>query len=177
MRQDKTAAAYARGSSTEMESMTRHEETRYAGPGIRLAALVIDTLLFCAVFFPVTRAVKGVWIMRATDHRWVSGLFITDPLCVTFLALMVLYFVLLEGLRGATLGKWALSLRVVGTDGRRPGLARSALRNLLRLVDGLPAFNIVGVLLILRSPQRARLGDRVAGTRVIRSRQNQIGPS
>lgn len=144
--------------------------TRYAGLGIRFAALLIDALVFCAVFFPVTRVVKGVWIMRATDHRWVRGLFITDPLCLTFLAAMVLYFVLLEGLPGATLGKWGLGLRVVRTDGAKPGLARSALRNLLRLVDGLPAFNIVGVVLILRSPQRARFGDRVAGTRVVRAR-------
>jgi uncharacterized RDD family membrane protein YckC len=97
-------------------------------------------------------------------------LFITDPLCLIFLALIFLYFVLLEGLLGATLGKWALGLRVVSTEGTNPGLARSALRNVLRLVDGLPAFNIVGVVLILRSSERARFGDRVAGTRVTRSR-------
>jgi uncharacterized RDD family membrane protein YckC len=97
-------------------------------------------------------------------------LFITDPLCLIFLALMFLYFVTLEGLVGATLGKWALGLRVVTDGGDRPGLARSTLRNILRLVDGLPAFNIVGVVLILRSPERARFVDRVAGTRVIRVR-------
>jgi uncharacterized RDD family membrane protein YckC len=82
--------------------------------------------------------------------------------------LMALYYILLEGLAGATLGKWALGLRVVRSDGGKPGLARSALRNLLRLVDGLPVFNTVGVVLILRSPERARFGDRVAGTRVVR---------
>ena len=150
--------------------MYHREETHYAGLGVRFGALVIDALLFCAIFFPVTRIVKGVWIMSATDHRWANGLFITDPLCLTFLALMLLYFVLLEGLIGATLGKWVLGLRVVSTDGEKPGLARSALRNLLRLVDGLPAFNIVGVVLILRSPERARFGDRAAGTRVVRFR-------
>jgi uncharacterized RDD family membrane protein YckC len=131
---------------------------------------MIDTLLFCAVFFPVTRIVKGVWIMRVSDHRWVSGLFITDPLCLTFLALMVLYFIVLEGWFGATLGKWVMGLRVVDEDNEVPGLARSALRNMLRLVDGLPAFSVLGVILILRSPENARFGDRVAGTRVIRSR-------
>jgi len=35
--------------------------------------------------------------MSASNHRWVNGLFITDPLCLIFLALMVLHFVLLEG--------------------------------------------------------------------------------
>jgi uncharacterized RDD family membrane protein YckC len=146
-----------------------HQEKRYAGIGLRFGALVIDGMLFCAVFFPITRLVKGVWIMGAADHRWASGLFITDPLCLSFLAIMVAYFVVLEGLSGATVGKWALRLRVVIRGAHdRPGLARSALRNALRLVDGLPAFNIVGVVLILRSPERARFGDRVAGTRVVR---------
>jgi uncharacterized RDD family membrane protein YckC len=147
-----------------------HTDTTYAVIWRRFWALVIDGLLFCAVFFPVTRVVKGVWLMSATDHRWANGLFITDPLCLIFLALMVLTFILLEGLVGATLGKWALGLRVVRTDGGKPGLPRSATRNLLRLVDGLPAFNIVGIVLILRSPEKARFGDRVAGTRVIRVR-------
>jgi uncharacterized RDD family membrane protein YckC len=151
-----------------MRAREMKTERSYAGIWRRFWALAIDVLLFCAVFFPVTRVVKGVWLMSATDHRWAYGWFITDPLCLAFLALMALYYILLEGLAGATLGKWALGLRVVRTDGGKPGLARSALRNLLRLVDGLPAFNIVGVVLILRSPERARFGDRVAGTRVVR---------
>jgi uncharacterized RDD family membrane protein YckC len=107
--------------------------------------------------------------MGIADHRWANGLFVTDPVCLVFLVLMLLYFVLLEGLAGATLGKWVLGLRVVNANGEKPGLARSILRNLLRLVDGLPAFGIVGVVLILRSQERARFGDWVAGTRVVRS--------
>ena len=91
-------------------------------------------------------------------------------LALIFLALMFLSFVLLEGLFGATLGKWVLGLRVVGITGGKPGLARSALRNLLRLVDGLPAFNLLGIFLIQRSPEKARFGDRIAQTRVIHSR-------
>lgn len=143
-------------------------EVTYAGTWKRFWALVIDAVLFCSVFLPVTRLVKGVWIMSPADHYWANGLFITDPLCLIFLALMLLYFVLLEGLVGATLGKWALGLRVVSMDGGKPGLALSTARNFLRLVDGLPAFNIVGIVLILRSLENARFGDLVAGTRVIR---------
>lgn len=143
------------------------DEMRYAGLGSRFLALVIDTLLFCAVFFPITRLVKGVWLMSASDHRWIHGWFITDPLCLAFLAIMFSYFVLLEGWAGATFGKWAVGLRVIRVDGRRPGLGRSLVRNILRLVDTLPALNLLGVVLILCSPQRARFGDRAAGTRVI----------
>jgi len=140
---------------------------RYAGLWPRFLALVVDLLLFCAAFFPITRIVKGAWLMGPGDHRWASGMFITDPLCIVFLAVMCAYFILLEGMAGATLGKRALGLRVIQRWGGKPGLARSAARNVLRVVDGLPAFNIVGIVLVLISPERARFGDRVAGTRVV----------
>ena len=143
------------------------KDTRYAGLAVRFSALAVDFLLFCAFFFPVTRIVKGVWLMGANDHRWVHGWVVFDPICAVFLAIMFLYFVCLEGLVGATLGKWILGIRVVRLDRGKPGLARSLGRNLLRLVDGLPALNIVGVVLILRSPEMARFGDRWAGTRVV----------
>lgn len=149
-----------------MNSAMTHE-TRYAGLGVRFSALAVDFLLFCAAFFPVTRIVKGVWLMGPGDHRWAHGWVVFDPLCAAFLGIMVLYFICLEGFAGATLGKWILGIRVVGPDRGKPGLARSLKRNLLRLVDGLPALNIAGVLLIMRSPEKARFGDRRAGTRVV----------
>jgi uncharacterized RDD family membrane protein YckC len=146
------------------------EITRFAGLWPRFLALLIDLLFFCAIFFPVTKLIKGVWIMNAADHRWSLGLFITDPLCVAFLAVMILYFVLLEGLMSVTLGKWVIGLRVEGIGRVKPGLIRGFLRNVLRIVDGLPAFSILGIVLILTSTERARFGDRIAGTRVIRVR-------
>jgi uncharacterized RDD family membrane protein YckC len=143
---------------------------RYAGLWPRFLALCIDVAVFCALFFPVTRLIKGVWIMSASDHRWTSGLLITDPLCMAFLGIMAVYFVLLEGLAGATLGKRVLGLQVLGLDGGRPGLGASAIRNILRFIDGLPALNILGVALILRSPEHARYGDQIARTRVVHTR-------
>jgi uncharacterized RDD family membrane protein YckC len=94
--------------------------------------------------------------------------FISDPLCLVFLVVMFLYFVLLEGLAGATLGKRLVRLRVVGVHGPHVGLPRALLRNILRIVDGLPALGILGAILIATSVERARLGDRVAETRVVR---------
>lgn len=156
---------------TPLEEQQVTRDFRFAGLWPRFLALLVDFLLFCAFFFPATRWVKGVWIMSATDHRWSDGLFITDPLCLAFLGVMVLYFVLFEGLMGLTLGKWVAGLRVVRVGGGKPGIAKGFLRNLLRIVDGLPAFNLLGVALILTSAERARFGDRIAGTRVIRVRR------
>jgi uncharacterized RDD family membrane protein YckC len=103
------------------------EDTRFAGLWPRFLALLIDFLLFCVVFFPVTRFTKGVWLMNTTDHRWNYGLFISDPLCLSFLFVMVVYFVLLEGLIGVTFGKWVAGLRVTRVGGGKPGLIKGFL--------------------------------------------------
>jgi len=147
------------------------EQSPYAGLLPRFFALAADYLVFVALFFPVTRLVKGVWLMGAGDHRWRGTAFVTDPLCLGFLAFMLAYFSIFEGLAGATPGKRLLGLRVEAAGGVRPGLGRALARNLLRLVDGLPALNIVGVATILSSPERARVGDRLAGTRVVQVRR------
>jgi uncharacterized RDD family membrane protein YckC len=147
----------------------------YAGLWPRFLALLLDLVLLSAVFFPVTRIVKGTWLMTAADHRWSRGLFISDPLCLVFLAAMFFYFVFLEGLAGGTVGKWLVHLRVVGVQGPGVGLQRALLRNLLRIVDGLPTLGILGAVLIAMSNERARFGDRVAQTRVIRARRGERG--
>lgn len=144
--------------------------TDYAGVTSRLLAVVIDLLVLSAVFFPVTRVLKGAWVMSPADHRWARGWFVTDPLCLAFLLIMFLYFVLFEGSPGATPGKWAVGLRVVRAGGGRVGLLGAVVRNVLRVVDALPAVGILAAILIASSQERARLGDRVAGTRVVHAR-------
>jgi uncharacterized RDD family membrane protein YckC len=77
------------------------------------------------------------------------------------------YFFVAEGLWGTTPGKWLLGLVVVREDGSDAGLAAAAVRTALRLVDGL-LFYAVGAVFIWSSESRQRLGDRLAGTLVVR---------
>ncbi len=147
-----------------------HKVKKYAGLWKRFLALIIDFLIFCIIFFPITRIIKGVWIMNATDHRWNGGLFVTDPLCIAFLIFMFLYFIFLEGLAGATLGKLIIGLRVININGKKPGLLKSLIRNILRLIDGLPALNILGIVLIVITKENTRFGDIIAKTRVVKVR-------
>ena len=79
----------------------------YAGLFRRIAALALDFMVFCLVFFPVTYFVKGVWLMSSEDHLWM----IFDPLCGIFLVVMSMYFILLEMRPGCTIGKRIMSLR------------------------------------------------------------------
>ena len=81
----------------------------------------------------------------------------------------MLYFIVLEATQGATLGKMALGLRVVRTDGSPISWTESIIRNLLRIIDGLFIY-LVGAIFIWTSPLKQRLGDRAARTVVIRRR-------
>ncbi|UCG04373.1 MAG: RDD family protein [Candidatus Heimdallarchaeota archaeon] len=133
----------------------------------RIIAALIDLGFFISVFLPVTYLVKGVWIMSPVDHRWAYGLFITDPLCIIFFFLMVIYFILLEGLLGQTIGKFITGIKVIKRDGSKPGIVASCIRNILRVIDSLPTLHIYGIYLILKSPDKTRFGDKKARTIVI----------
>ena len=128
-------------------------------------AWLLDFLFLSIFFFPATYLYSGKWIMSYEEHLW--G--ISDPICLVFLFIIFAYFIFMEAYVGWTIGKRILSIRVVDEAGNKIGLSRSLLRNLLRLVDGLPALNILGIVLIACSAEGQRFGDRVAKTYVIRS--------
>nr|WP_211194680.1 RDD family protein [Pyxidicoccus fallax] len=75
---------------------------------------------------------------------------------------------------GQTVGKRALSLRVIQESGVRIGFYHAALRNLARPVDRLPFFYLVGGLAALVSGSHQRLGDMLAGTIVVRERRLRV---
>ena len=78
------------------------------------------------------------------------------------------YPIVLEAMwNGQTLGKRALSLRVVSADGAPVGWLAAITRNLLRTVDMLPFAYATGLVASLADPYGRRLGDMVAGTLVI----------
>jgi uncharacterized RDD family membrane protein YckC len=98
----------------------------------------------------------GVWLML--------DLFVTTT-----------YFLIFETLfRGRTPGKRLTHLRVVTEAGSMLDWRQSLLRNLLRMVDSLPAGYLIGVVAMLISPRLQRLGDLVAGTIVIREREDVV---
>ncbi|PYX26648.1 MAG: hypothetical protein DMG80_21100 [Acidobacteria bacterium] len=80
-------------------------------------------------------------------------------------ATLFLYLWLLEAIFGATLGKAMVGIRVVQTRERNPFVVL-AIRNLLRVVDGL-GFYLVGDVITGCSKIHRRLGDICAGTVVI----------
>jgi uncharacterized RDD family membrane protein YckC len=136
----------------------------------RGTAWIADILFLSLFFFPTTYWYSGKWIMGPEEHLW--G--ISDPICLVFLFIIFAYMIFMEAYIGWTVGKRIMRMRVVDRNGNKIGFSKSVVRNLLRLADGLPAFNILGIVLIARSTTGQRFGDRVAGTYVIRSQGRTI---
>lgn len=136
----------------------------YASLRLRIFAQIIDYIVFCIIFFPVTYLVKGTWLMTPEDHLWI----IFDPVCGIFLVFIFAYFIFLEWLTGNTAGKYLLRIRVRTADGHNISLKQSLIRNFGRLIDGLPCFNILGIVSIVKSPVKQRIGDKLAATVVVK---------
>jgi uncharacterized RDD family membrane protein YckC len=137
-----------------------------AGFVIRGFAQLIDYLILSAHFFPAAFLVKGTWLMTSKDHIW-GGIF--DPICAVFLVIIFAYFILFEGFLSFTPGKIILGLRIIDIDQKKISMKQSLIRNAGRLVDGI-FMHIVGIIVIIKSPQKQRLGDKWAGTFVVRIR-------
>jgi uncharacterized RDD family membrane protein YckC len=89
---------------------------------------------------------------------------------LVFFVLQIGYAFFCEWLwRGQTVGKRMFRLRVVDASGLRLQFSQIVIRNLLRFVDMLPAFYLVGGASTLLNPRSQRLGDIAANTIVIRS--------
>lgn len=71
---------------------------------------------------------------------------------------------------GRSPGNRMNGIRVVNLDAGPVTFQQSAIRTLLRLVDYLPFFYIVGAIAMARSASNQRLGDMAAGTLTIRER-------
>ncbi|KFU79494.1 Uncharacterized membrane protein YckC, RDD family [Amycolatopsis lurida] len=93
---------------------------------------------------------------------------------VTVVLIMVGYPVIFETLsRGRTLGKMALGLRVVRTDGGPVRFRHALVRGLAGFFIDFWALGMLGVVAVvtsLLSPNGRRVGDYLAGTLVIRER-------
>jgi len=163
-------------------------ELPLAGPSSRILAysidyvliLILTTLLMIAVFlvFPLAALLDGVFeeYREATLSQdpyalWESNFFLILMGFVVVIQLVVewAYFIFFEmTMNGRSPGKAAVKLRVLGDGGHPLGFGQSIARNLLRAVDILPIYYIVGLISMVISLEAKRLGDLAAGTIVIR---------
>ncbi|MEM3072637.1 MAG: RDD family protein [Candidatus Bathyarchaeia archaeon] len=138
------------------------------GLGPRLLAYLVDSIVLAALFSGLNMALFG-------DPLPLGELYVALGI---YFFIQVGYFTVMEGFSGASLGKRLLRLKVLRERGGPCGFGAAFVRNFLRLVDMLPGLYIVGIISILRSANKQRLGDRLAGTIVVDARPERMrGPS
>jgi len=126
------------------------------GLGSRFTAalldLVLKAVLFAAVFL-LSTILGEIGVVIAS---------------VGFLVIYLGYDIAFEVLAGGrTPGKRRTGLRVLRADGRSVDLLSSAIRNVVRLVDGLVLLYLPGMVSILVTRRNQRLGDLAGNTIVV----------
>ncbi|MBH24455.1 MAG: hypothetical protein CMH57_08395 [Myxococcales bacterium] len=138
-------------------------ELELAGAARRLLAWLVDMVVIMALL-----GAMGLVVARLAP---LAGGVAAALGVALYAAISWGYFVVMEWRAGGqSLGKRALGIRVMGRGGAPVTLAQSAVRNLLRVLDGLPLIYLVGGAAILSSHDQGRVGDWVAGTIVVRER-------
>jgi uncharacterized RDD family membrane protein YckC len=112
----------------------------------RLLAFIIDLIVYIAIFYG----------LGGLGH---------------FLAMI--YILFRDGLFGGqSIGKKILGLKVAHLDGRKIGFVDSSFRNILFIFYFLmPVAIIVEGFFAMMHPHKQRLGDRIAGTMVIKKEE------
>jgi uncharacterized RDD family membrane protein YckC len=139
--------------------------------GRRVLATIVDAIVIFFVYIvvgflvaiPFGAAREGDGVVSFS----LNGFPALIPLALLFVAVF-LYYMLMEGYLGQTLGKMLVGIKVVREDnGGIPGLGAAALRTLLRIIDGL-FWYAVAFVSVLATQKNRRLGDIAANTLVVR---------
>ena len=108
-----------------------------AGKGIRLATYIIDLIVVYAIIFAIT-----VMILVGTNNYNPDD---TSPILDRLLgiAVIVVYYFIMESIAGKTLGKLLLKTRVVNMKGEKPTSKQILGRSFARVVP-FEAFSFLG---------------------------------
>ena len=145
------AVTVERPSVAEAEPPAAVSVGQYAGFWIRLGAALIDAVLVGAVL-SVLGYVLFIW--RFTPVGFV---------------LFLLYYWLLTGLKGQTVGKMAVGIKVVNAQGDTPGLGYAALREIPGKIISTIAL-CIGFFWVGLDPDKQGWHDKIAGTYVVSTR-------
>jgi uncharacterized RDD family membrane protein YckC len=138
---------------------------RIARLGDRAFAAILDAFIPMPLLF----AINTLQAMRQGAIDDDGSYNITGAPALLGIALMFLcwmiYVIASEYWLGGILGKRLMGIQARTVDGRPITLLQSFVRNLARCVDAIGLY-LVGFALAISSPQRQRLGDRIAKTAV-----------
>jgi len=139
-----------------------------AGIGSRFIAISIDTLIQIAI--GLVAGIAGAFGIAGLAKIWPRfSMWGGAILILFFFVLYFGYFAIFEIIwNGQSPGKRWTKIRVIKDSGRPLTPAESIGRNLMRIVDWMPALYAVGVLSAITTKQNKRLGDLLVGSLVVR---------
>jgi uncharacterized RDD family membrane protein YckC len=141
------------------------------GIGSRFMAALVDTTIIVVLQIVVNLTMFLLLVNLLgieMGSTWLTAVF-----GLISFALLWGYYIFFEMLwNGQTPGKRLTGLRVLRTNGTPITLTESIIRNLIRIIDFLPAFYGLGVVVMFVNAQSRRLGDLAAGTLVVRDQVN-----
>ncbi len=140
--------------STDQIPATLH----YQGILPRGFANLIDQIIIGIPFYALFRFLLGNSYNQ--DHKFALAL---------SSIILIIYFIITEYLYGQTIGKKLFKLRVVMVDGSKCNAKGAIIRNIGRILDVLLGSYLLGMVLIIFTPKKQRIGDLLAGTIVIRA--------
>lgn len=147
-----------------------NSQWHYAGFWIRFGGVFIDGIVMQVVRIPLSLLFLGTvlspWATAKPNPAALSGALLT----LTFVSMLIafLYEVIMIHLYGATLGKMAVGIKVVRTDGSDVSWGTSIGRYFMKIVSGI----ILGIGYIMAGfdDEKRALHDRVCDTRVVYKR-------
>jgi uncharacterized RDD family membrane protein YckC len=135
-----------------------------AGLGDRVLARLIDFGLFILIF------ILGLIIASITNGLDSK---VTVILLVTIYSVLFVFYDLgcETMMNGQSVGKKVMKIKVISLDGSRPSLGQYVLRWLFRIVDFTLTSQLCGLICVAVSDKKQRVGDIVAGTTLIKTKQ------
>jgi len=131
-----------------------------AGPMVRFLAWAIDAAVITAAMIGMNILIGFLGLISADFARAANLL--------AYFVISISYGIVMEyKFGGKTIGKQLLRLRVLDAQGLQLQFSQIVIRNLLRFVDSLPVFYMVGGLAGLVGSKAQRLGDLAANTIVV----------
>lgn len=142
---------------------------RYASVWRRIGAFLIDSIIFQIIWQFISIALSGIVGSTLFSTDVSTQLTATLAMLILYFVLYAVYIVSQEATWGQTIGKRALGIKVVKADGGEMDVDAALIRYVFLFFYWVGVFGLVTLLTIALSDTKQRLGDRAAGTIVVRA--------
>lgn len=147
-----------------MDDLLTEEEIKpaFAPKHARIFAVCIDYIIF---YFILWLFYGNLFTSGVQGNGFNFVLY--DPNVIVSLLVWMVLFPLPEGFKGQTIGKKLLHVKVLSKNYSKASYGQCIVRHLFDIIDSLPLFGLLGVIICSFTKQKQRIGDLAGGTIVI----------